>query len=124
MIQHVTRPIQHSQLEDCLRFYGLLGYEEIPAPDAIRGRAVWLAPRGSGPETAGLHLQFADATIPEQGHVAFVVQPYEQTLASLREAGYEVESRREHWGSPRAYARDPAANLVELMAWAPGGRPE
>jgi catechol 2,3-dioxygenase-like lactoylglutathione lyase family enzyme len=124
MIQHVTRPIQRSQLDDCLRFYGLLGFEEFPVPEGLRGRAVWLAQRGSGPEAADLHLQFADGPSPAAGHVAFVVQPYEQTLANLREAGYEVESRPEHWGSPRAYVRDPAANLLEVMAWAPGERTE
>jgi catechol 2,3-dioxygenase-like lactoylglutathione lyase family enzyme len=53
--------------------------------------------------------------------VAFVVAPYEQSLEMLREAGCEVEPRREHWGSPRAYVHDPAGNLVELMAEAPDG---
>ena len=62
-----------------------------------------------------------EATV-ERGHVAFVVPPYEAVVARLAEAGFEVEPRREHWGSPRAYVRDPAANLVELMAEAPGGR--
>ena len=56
--------------------------------------------------------------------MAFVVEGYEDALAGLREAGYEVEPRREHWGSPRAYVRDPAGNLVELMERAPGERTE
>lgn len=124
MIQHVTRPIQRSQLGECLRFYGLLGYEEISVPEGIEDRAVWLARRPSARNTADLHLQFADAPIAGQGHVAFIVEPYEDTLTSLREAGYEIEPRREHWGSPRAYVRDPAGNLVELMARAPGERTE
>jgi catechol 2,3-dioxygenase-like lactoylglutathione lyase family enzyme len=124
MIQHVTRPIQRSQLGECLRFYGLLGYEEIAVPDGIQDRAVWLARPGTPAAAADLHLQFADAPAAEQGHVAFVVDGYENALASLREAGYEVEPRREHWGSPRSYVRDPAGNLVELMARAPGERTE
>jgi catechol 2,3-dioxygenase-like lactoylglutathione lyase family enzyme len=124
MIQHVTRPILRSQLADCLRFYGLLGYEEIAVPAGIQSRGVWLAQPGAPATSAILHLQFTEASGPEQGHVAFVVAPYEQSIAGLREAGYEVEPRREHWGSPRAYVRDPAANLVELMAWAPGERTE
>ncbi len=124
MIQHVTRPIQRSQLGECLGFYGLLGYEQIPVPTGIQGRGVWLARRGSDPKTADLHLQFADGPMADQGHVAFIVARYEGTLTSLREAGYEIEPRREHWGSPRAYVRDPAGNLVELMARAPGERTE
>jgi hypothetical protein len=37
--------------------------------------------------------------------------------------GHEVEPRRQHWGSPRSYVRDPARNLVELMAWPPDHLP-
>jgi len=122
VIQHVTRRIQRSQLAACLGFYGLLGYEQIAVPPAIEGRAVWLARSGAEPG-AHLHLQFAEeAPDPDPGHVAFVIAPYDETLASLRAAGFEVDPRREHWGSPRAYVRDPAANLVELMARAPGQR--
>jgi catechol 2,3-dioxygenase-like lactoylglutathione lyase family enzyme len=124
MIQHVTRPIQRSQLGECLRFYGLLGYQQIPVPPGIQGRAIWLGRPETAPIAADLHLQFADAPVAEQGHVAFIVERYEDTVASLREAGHEVEPRREHWGSPRAYVRDPAGNLVELMARAPGERTE
>ena len=54
------------------------------------------------------------------GHVAVVLEDYERTLAALREAGAEPEPRTEHWGPPRAYVRDPAGNLVELMASPPG----
>jgi catechol 2,3-dioxygenase-like lactoylglutathione lyase family enzyme len=120
VIQHVTRQIQRSQLADCLHFYGLLGYEQIDVPPGIEGRAVWLARPGADPSQPQLHLQFAEVHATEQGHVAFVVTPYEETVARLRAAGFEVEPRREHWGSPRSYVRDPASNLVELMARAPG----
>jgi catechol 2,3-dioxygenase-like lactoylglutathione lyase family enzyme len=54
--------------------------------------------------------------------VALVVEPYEETLDRLRDAGFSIDPRREHWGSPRAYVRDPASNLVELMAKAPDER--
>ena len=124
MIQHVTRPIQRFQLGECVRFYGLLGYEQIPVPTGIRDRAIWLGRPGTGPSGADLHLQFTDVPVEAQGHVAFVVERYEDTLETLREAGHDVEPRREHWGSPRAYVRDPAGNLVELMARAPGERTE
>jgi catechol 2,3-dioxygenase-like lactoylglutathione lyase family enzyme len=122
MIQHVTRPIRPSELDDCVRFYGLLGFEQIAVPPGIQGRAVWLAQRANGPSGPDLHLQFTERPDPEQGHVAFVVERYEQTLEDLRQAGFEVDPRREHWGSPRAYVRDPASHLVELMAQAPDER--
>lgn len=122
MIQHVTREIPPPQLDPCVRFYALLGLEPVPVPASIADRAVWLAPPGRA-HTVQLHLMPTEDARPAQGHVAFVVSDYEATIAALLEAGCEVERRREHWGSPRAYVRDPAANTVELMAWAPDDPP-
>jgi catechol 2,3-dioxygenase-like lactoylglutathione lyase family enzyme len=122
LIQHVTRPIRREELDDCVRFYGLLGFEQIAVPPGIQGRAVWLAQRAHGRPGPHLHLQFTEQPAREQGHVAFVVEPYEETLDRLRDAGFSIDPRREHWGSPRAYVRDPASNLVELMAKAPDER--
>jgi catechol 2,3-dioxygenase-like lactoylglutathione lyase family enzyme len=119
MIQHVTRQIRPDQLDRCVRFYEILGYSPVAPPASVRGRAVWLGHADGGPD---LHLMVDGAATVEQGHVAFVVAPYATVVARLTEAGFPVEPRREHWGSPRAYVRDPASNLVELMAEAPGGR--
>lgn len=119
MIQHVTRHIRPEQLDRCVRFYEILGYSPVEMPSSVEGRAVWLGHAGGGPD---LHLMVSDGASVEPGHVAFVVSPYDEVVARVRAAGFEVEPRREHWGSPRAYVRDPAANLVELMAKAPGGR--
>ena len=121
MIQHVTRQISPAQLESCVRFYAILGFEPVAMPPSLEGRAVWLAqpdpdaacPQRPNPPDA------ERGCAPEQGHVAFVLDGYEAVLERLREAGFEVQPRREHWGAPRAYVRDPAANLVELMAAAP-----
>ena len=119
MLQHVTREIQPSKLPECVRFYAILGFEPVPTPSGVDGRAVWLA-RPRDRDGAQIHLLTNDDARPQLGHVAFVVPAYEATVARLREAGFEVQPRREHWGSPRAYVRDPASNLVELMAQAPG----
>jgi catechol 2,3-dioxygenase-like lactoylglutathione lyase family enzyme len=115
MIQHVTRVVSPAALEECVRFYGILGLRPIAAPAGIEGRAVWLG--GTGPH---LHLMLADDAEPERGHVAFVLENYDAVLGRLRADGHEIEPRREHWGSPRAYVRDPAGHLVEVMARAPG----
>jgi hypothetical protein len=49
-----------------------------------------------------------------------VVAPdFDQTVARLRERGFEVESKREHWGRPRALAIAPGGHRVELMAAPP-----
>jgi catechol 2,3-dioxygenase-like lactoylglutathione lyase family enzyme len=115
MIQHVTRQIRPSQLDRCVQFYEMLGFEQVPVPAGIAGRALWLERRRTQ-----IHLMPTEDAVPSSGHVGIVVESYADTVDRLRDAGHEVEPRREHWGSPRAYVRDPAGNLVELMAWAPG----
>jgi catechol 2,3-dioxygenase-like lactoylglutathione lyase family enzyme len=125
MIQHVTRDIPPSELDRSTAFYALLGFDPVPVPPSLAGRAVWLERAGAG--GAQIHLLFVDdpaaAGRRPPGHVGIVVADYEQTVERLGDAGHLVEPRREHWGSPRSYVRDPAGYLVELMAWAPGRRP-
>lgn len=115
MIQHVTREIPPSALDACIDFYRLLGFERVQEPPGLAGTAVWLERSGTQ-----VHLQPRPDARLQSGHVGVVVDPYETVLERLRDAGHEAEPRAEHWGSPRAYVRDPAGNLVELMAWAPG----
>ena len=124
IIQHVTRDILRSELESCTAFYALLGFDPVPAPPPLAGRAVWLERAGAG--GSQIHLMFVEEPGPAPrrppGHVGIVVEDYADTVERLIEAGHQVEPRREHWGSPRSYVRDPAGYLVELMAWAPGRR--
>lgn len=115
MIQHVTREVDPDLIDSCVGFYRLLGFAPVPVPRSLAERAVWLA---LGPTQLHL-LRCADAAAAP-GHVAIVAQPYAELVSRLRERGIAVEARREHWGAPRSYVRDPAGNVVELMAWAPG----
>jgi catechol 2,3-dioxygenase-like lactoylglutathione lyase family enzyme len=114
MIQHVTREIAPSTLAACVDFYALLGFTVVPEPPGIEGRAVWLAHGKSQ-----LHLVPTAAAQLERGHIGVVVEDYAGTLRALRRAGHELHRRPEHWGSPRSYVRDPAGQLVELIAFAP-----
>jgi catechol 2,3-dioxygenase-like lactoylglutathione lyase family enzyme len=114
MIQHVTREITPAQLDQCISFYGQLGFAQVQAPAGIAGRAVWLQ---AGPTQ--LHLMFDPDATPQAGHVGVIVSEYDATVARLRELGHPVEPRAAHWGSPRAYVDDPAGNRVEIMAWGP-----
>ena len=114
VIHHVTRQIPPSSLSDCLSFYAILGFERVPEPPGVGDRAVWL---GSG--ASQIHLMPTADAKPDCGHVAVIVDDYPATVEALRHAGHAVDSRREHWGSPRAYVRDPAGHTVELMAWPP-----
>jgi catechol 2,3-dioxygenase-like lactoylglutathione lyase family enzyme len=115
LIQHVAREVTAAEVPSCLDFYALLGFAEVTVPASLVDRAVWLE---SG--RTQIHLLLAPESRAERGHVAVVVEDYEATLSSLRAAGHDVQPRREHWGSPRAYVHDPAGHLVEVMAFAPG----
>jgi catechol 2,3-dioxygenase-like lactoylglutathione lyase family enzyme len=115
MLHHVTREIRPDLLERTVDFYALLGFTEVPAPPGIGRRARWLERKGTQ-----VHLMPAAAAKPATGHLAVVLPEYAARLARLRAAGHAVEDRRPHWGAPRAYARDPAGNLVEVMESPPG----
>ena len=53
------------------------------------------------------------------GHIAIVVDDYDDALERLRAEGFDPEPREQHWGAPRAFVHDPAGNRVELMAAPP-----
>ena len=115
MIQHVALEVAPSRVGECVAFYGLLGFEPVEPPRSLRDRAAWVQ-RGA----TQIHLlRLEDAQPLQQGHVAVVIEAFEATVERLRSAGHVPEPRREHWGSPRAYVRDPAGNLVELMEFPP-----
>jgi catechol 2,3-dioxygenase-like lactoylglutathione lyase family enzyme len=120
VIQHVTRVVTTAQIDPCIAFYAILGFRRVEVPPGIEGRAIWLE---EGATPSQIHLMTADDARPDPGHFALICPDYDSTLDRLRGAGHEVEPRREHWGSPRAYVRDPAGNMIELMAWAPGPTP-
>ena len=115
MIQHVALEVARERVEECVGFYVLLGFERVEPPESLRDRAVWVERGGTQ-----VHLLFVEEprALPA-GHVAVVVDDWEGTRLRLAGAGFDVDPRSEHWGSPRAYVRDPAGNLVELMAFPP-----
>ncbi|MEA2194066.1 MAG: Glyoxalase/Bleomycin resistance protein/Dioxygenase superfamily [Solirubrobacteraceae bacterium] len=115
MIQHVAIEVREDDVDACLAFWALLGFAQVQAPPALAARSTWVQ---AGPTQIHLlHTRAPD--VPAEGHVAVVAGDYEATLDALREAGFELDSRTQHWGSPRAFVRCPAGHRVELMAFAP-----
>jgi catechol 2,3-dioxygenase-like lactoylglutathione lyase family enzyme len=116
MVQHVTLEVRREQGGQVAAFWELLGFARVDPPPSLADRAAWLQHGATQ-----IHLMWVEepAVLP-RGHVAVVLEDWERDLENLRAAGHEVEPRREHWGSPRAYVHDPAGNLVELMAFPPG----
>lgn len=118
MIAHVALEVREQDAEACVRFWALLGFARVQAPEALRARATWVQ---AG--TTQIHLLYADApTAPPEGHVAVTVADFEATMGALRDAGFDAHERARHWGSPRAFARSPSGHRVELMAYGPGDR--
>ena len=117
MIQHVAIEVRTGDVDACVAFWALLGFEPVAAPPALAARSTWVQAAGG----TQIHLLHAEQpTAPPEGHVAVVLDDYEATLQALRDAGFEPLARAEHWGSPRAFVRCPAGHRVELMAFAPG----
>jgi catechol 2,3-dioxygenase-like lactoylglutathione lyase family enzyme len=123
VIEHVSFTVSPADAVACAGFYELLGFARVEPPAGLGDRSIWLSCGGSS-----LHLVFRDrdqadlATPPPRddgGHVALVVESFDATIAALGAAGVVVEPRTAYWGAARALVRDPAGNLIELMAAAP-----
>ena len=115
MIQHVALEVREEDADACVAFWGLLGFREVEVPEGLRGATVWVERAGTQ-----VHLMLVDDPVaPAEGHVAVVCEDYDAALARLREAGLAPDPRREHWGAPRSFVRDPAGHRVEVMAAPP-----
>jgi hypothetical protein len=115
MLQHVTIELAADQVEPCVAFYALLGFERVEPPESLAGRATWVERSGTQ-----VHLMpVDDPVVPPSGHHAVLLGEYDATIAALRDAGFEPEPRPQHWGSPRSFVRNPAGHRVELMAGSP-----
>jgi catechol 2,3-dioxygenase-like lactoylglutathione lyase family enzyme len=115
MIQHVALEVRQDDVDACLHFWWLLGFERVAAPQALAERSVWVQAGATQ-----VHLLFADApVVAPEGHVAVVVADFEATFATLGRAGFQPDMRTQYWGSPRAFVRSPSGHRVEFMAFAP-----
>lgn len=114
MLHHVGIEVAPADIEAAAGFFELLGFERVEPPETLR-RYTWLERGG-----AQVHLMpEEEPTVPAPGHLAVVVPDFEATVARLREGGFAVEPKREHWGAPRALAIAPGGHRVELMAAPP-----
>lgn len=115
MLQHVSIETKPADAEACARFYELVGFHAVDPPPTLAGRALWVERGGTQ-----IHLLLTDApVVAPKAHHALVVDDYDAALAALRGAGFEPETRDEHWGAARSFVTDPAGHRVELMAAPP-----
>src|SRR4051812_33627309 len=115
MLQHASLEVRPDQVEACVAFWRLLGFERVEPPASLRDRAAWVEREGTQ-----IHLMHVDDPVaPSQGHVAVVAPDYDAALEALRGGGFEPEPRTAHWGAPRSFVREPAGHRVEVMASPP-----
>jgi hypothetical protein len=114
MLHHVGIEVKPTDIARSIELWQLLGFELVEPPESLR-EFTWLEREGTQ-----IHLMPSEfPAVPARGHTAVVVAGFERTFAVLREHGFEVERRREHWGAPRARAIAPGGHRVELIAAAP-----
>lgn len=119
MLHHVGIELQPTDVDRAVEFFELLGFERVEPPPTLAD-FTWLERVGTQ-----IHLMPEQKpTVPPHGHFAVVAPDFDATVGRLRERGFEVEFRREHWGTPRAHAIAPGGHRVELMAAPPASTTE
>jgi len=117
VLHHVGIEVAPGDVEAAIGFFELIGFARVEPPATLR-RYAWLEREGTQ-----IHLMpEEEPTVPAPGHLAVVAPDFEATVARLREHGFEVEPRREHWGAPRALVSAPGGHRVELMAAPPAAQ--
>ena len=115
MLHHVSLEIAPEEVERTIEFFGLLGFQRVPAPDSIAPFVTWLESA-----TTQIHLiHTPEPTTPALGHPAVVAGDFEPAVARLRDAGFQVEEADELWGERRSFAVLPGGQRVEVMAAPP-----
>ncbi|HEX2087518.1 MAG TPA: VOC family protein [Solirubrobacteraceae bacterium] len=115
MLHHVALEVRPDDLDACVAFWALLGFERVEPPPSLAQRATWVERAGTQ-----VHLMRADEPVaPPRGHAAVVADDYDEALGRLRAAGFEPEPREEHWGAARCFVRAPGGHRVEVMARPP-----
>lgn len=114
MLHHVGIEVTPDEVGRSIEFWQTLGFEQVDPPGSL-SEFTWLEREGTQ-----IHLMpTGSPTVPIRGHTAIVARDLERDAAALRERGFEVERRREHWSAPRALAVAPGGHRVELMAKPP-----
>lgn len=115
MLHHVGIEVRPGDVERTVELFEALGFARVEPPPSLAEGFTWVEREGTQ-----VHLMHTDEpTVPPRGHLAVVAPDFDAAYERLRERGFEVERRREHWGQPRAVAIAPGGHRVELMAAPP-----
>jgi catechol 2,3-dioxygenase-like lactoylglutathione lyase family enzyme len=113
-IDHVQVAVPRGCEDDARAFYGrLLGMEEVPKPEAIRGRGGCWFRAGSQELHVGVEDPFAPA---RKAHPGLVATDLEAIRARLDTAGVVYEDDARIAGVDRLFVSDPFGNRLEVRA--------
>jgi catechol 2,3-dioxygenase-like lactoylglutathione lyase family enzyme len=112
-IDHVQLAIPPGGEPAARAFYGdVLGFVEIPKPEALRARGgAWFQ---AGPVQIHLGVE-ADMRPSAKAHPALVVTELDRWRAALAAAGYRWQDADEVSGTRRGHTWDPFGNRIELI---------
>jgi catechol 2,3-dioxygenase-like lactoylglutathione lyase family enzyme len=112
-VDHVTVTTPQELEADVLDFYSTcLGLESVGEPERTHAEG--------GRFRAGsveIHISIDDHNPHKASHFGVVVSDFHGAVERLREAGCHLEQARPIPGRERCFTRDPAGNLVELIAY-------
>lgn len=116
-IDHVQLAIPPGGEPAARAFYGeLLGFEELPKPEAMRARGgLWFQ---AGPIQIHLGVE-PDMRASVKAHPALVVTELDRWCATLTAAGFRWQSADEIPGTRRGHTWDPFGNRIELIEGKP-----
>jgi len=119
MLQHVTVEVRHDDVDACVAFWELLGFQRLAGPGGVGEIATWMGKGGTH-----VHLLYSEApVVPPLAHAAIVPDDYDAAVARLRDAGHEISEQPKYWGTRRGFTRMPTGHVVELMETAPPSDP-
>lgn len=111
-IDHVQVAAPRGCEAEARAFYGgLLGLEELPKPELLRGRGGCWFRAGHGELHVGVEEPFTPA---RKAHPGFVVDDLAELAARLRAVGIDVAPDEAIPGVERVHVADPFGNRLEL----------
>ncbi|QTD39978.1 VOC family protein [Sporosarcina sp. Te-1] len=112
-IDHVQLAAPPHSEDKARHFYGeLLGMEEIPKPDNLKGRGGCWFRCGSQEVHIGIQADFMPA---QKAHPGFTVHALDQLRTRLQVAGCRITEEPPIDGRSRFFTQDPFGNRIEFL---------
>jgi len=114
-IDHIQIAAPPGSEDKARKFYGeLLGMEEIPKPENLKGRGGCWFLCGSQEVHIGIQQDFMPA---KKAHPGFTVNALEQLKTRLEEADYVIVEESPIEGRSRFFTHDPFGNRIEFLEY-------